>query len=83
MLRLAEFQVRLLLCRPDSKELLDDYATIRWHWNCGCSALPDGKHKYAVAPCGDHLSLLEQVTEDDERQYDGVLGEDILLPKAL
>jgi hypothetical protein len=83
MMRLAEFQVRLLLCRPDRKEPVDDYATIRWRWNCGCSAIPDGQQKYAVAPCGYHLTLLEQVSEDEERQYDGVTGDDLLFPKAL
>jgi hypothetical protein len=83
MLRLAEFQVRLLLCRPDRKEPVDGYSTLRWRWNCGCSAMPAARQKYLVAPCGYHLTLLEQVTEDEERQYDGVIGEDILLPRAL
>jgi hypothetical protein len=83
MLRLAEFQVRLLLCRPDRKEPVDGYATIRWHWNCGCSAVPDPRQKYLVEPCAYHNALLQQVTELDERQFDGVTGGDIILPRAL
>lgn len=83
MLRLAEFQVRLLLCRPDRKEPLDDYAAIGWHWNCGCSAIPDHGQKYLVEPCAYHHTLLQQVTESEERQYDGVSSDDILLPRAL
>jgi hypothetical protein len=83
MLRLAEFQIRLLLCRPDRKEPLDQYAVIRWRWNCGCSAMPDGHQKYVVDACNYHSALLQQVTEDEERQYDGVVGEDLLIPRAL
>lgn len=83
MLRLAEFQVRLLLCRPDRKEPVDGYASMRWRWNCGCTAVPDRQQKYLVAACGYHLTLLEHVSEDEERQYDGVTGEDILFPRAL
>lgn len=83
MLRLAEFQVRLLLCRPDSREPIDGYATLRWRWNCGCTAIPEQRQKYLVAPCAYHHELLLQVTEDEERQYDGVQGEDILTPRAL
>lgn len=83
MLRLADYQVRLLLCRPDRKEAVRAYGAMRLHWNCGCSAMEDGPGKYLVDACAYHGVLLQQITEGDERHYDGVRGEDILLPPAL
>jgi hypothetical protein len=45
--------------------------------------MPEGHQKYIVEPCRYHNALLQQVTEDEERQYDGVFGDDLLVPRAL
>jgi hypothetical protein len=83
MLRLADYQIRLLLCRPDRKEAVDEYRAMRLHWNCGCAAMEDARGKYLVDACPYHGALLQQITEGDERHYDGVRGEDLLLPPTL
>jgi hypothetical protein len=64
MLRLAEYQVRLLLCRPAWR--YDG----RIGWHCGCSADRCGPHKFAVTACGYHAPLLCQVPEGDD-WYEG------------
>ena len=83
VLRLADYQVRLLLCRPDRKESLNGYSAVRLHWKCGCSATEDTAEKYAVEACGYHHSLFQQITEEDERRYEGVQGDEFFLPPAI
>lgn len=72
MLRLAEYQVRLLLCTPDRRSFHAGHMHLAW--DCGCSALEWEKKKYAVEPCESHGYLLTQVTEGEERPYDGIAG---------
>lgn len=62
MVRLADYQMRLLLCRPDRKEALNAYSSVRLHWKCGCSALEDDAERYLVDTCDYHRALLEQVS---------------------
>jgi hypothetical protein len=72
-LYLAEYQMRLLLCRPWRKQPLGPggYSTeIRLLWRCGCSAVRCADHKYEVTACSDHLPLLREVREDEERSYE-------------
>ena len=83
MLRLADYQVRLLLCRPDRKEAVDAYQSLKLHWNCGCSALDEGASKYLIDACAYHATLLQQVSEGEERQYDSVPSEEMLYPPAV
>jgi hypothetical protein len=63
-IRLAEFQVRLLLCTPAER------CGGEMRWNCGCYAQETGIRKYQVEACEAHAGLLRQVREDDEPTYD-------------
>jgi hypothetical protein len=69
---LAEYQMRLLLCRPWRKKPLaaDGTDAVRFLWRCGCSAIQCADCKYEITACADHLPLLREVREDDERCYD-------------
>jgi hypothetical protein len=62
MLRLADFQVRLLLCTPTRKLYCDD-GRARLAWRCGCTALEMEEKMFAVWPCRAHEFLLMQVPE--------------------
>jgi hypothetical protein len=70
MMRLAEYQVRLLLCTPDQRSFRGGREHLAWH--CGCLAVECGTKKYAVQPCESHGYLLMQVSEGEERPYDGI-----------
>lgn len=78
MMRLAEYQVRLLLCTPDQRSFRNAREHLAWH--CGCAALKCGPKKYAVEPCESHGYLLMQVTEGEERPYDGIASVSFVTP---
>lgn len=65
-LRLAESQVRLLLCTPTQRSSGNLY------WRCGCTAHQCAYRKYEVLACADHASLLSEVREGDDRLYDSI-----------
>lgn len=75
-IRLAEYQLRLLLCTPSEK--IKD----RLHWACGCSASACGRRKYAIAPCEMHAVLLREVREDDEPAYDSFSAPTLQYPSG-
>lgn len=62
MLRLADYQIRLLLCTPARKTYCEDGRT-RMGWRCGCTAMEVEPRMYAVWPCQAHDFLLMQVPE--------------------
>lgn len=80
MMRLAEYQVRLLLCTPDRRSFLRGHEHLAWQ--CGCKALECGPKKYAVDPCESHDYLLMQVTEGEERPYDGISNVSFVTPSG-
>jgi hypothetical protein len=72
---LAEYQVRLLLCAPNRKELLHNGDRVRLHWACGCSACELSRKRYDVDTCEQHALLLADISEGAEPQYDGMSGD--------
>jgi hypothetical protein len=70
---LAEFQVRLLLCRPSATHLVaisgSNLPVRRLHWSCGCAAVESEPKRYAIRPCAPHHQLLSLVKECDEATH--------------
>jgi|GEM_PF-6275796 len=72
-LYLAEYQMRLLLCTPWRKKALTaggEEGAMRLLWRCGCSAVRCRDRKYEITACNDHLPLLREIREDDDRFYE-------------
>lgn len=76
-INLAEFQVRLLLCRPAEKR------NNRLVWGCGCTAQPCAHRKYRVNACDTHASLFVHVREGEEPVYDFLTAPSLKSPREL
>jgi hypothetical protein len=77
LVRLNEFQVRLLLCSPKV------YTEGRMLWECGCVAFSHTGRKYDIATCAYHAPLLCEVHELDDATYEQFTRPEMLYRSAL
>lgn len=68
---MADFQVRILLGRPNRSTVRRDAGSEHrvLLWGCGCSAIEVSRCRYNVMPCADDVQTLGCIAEDDERAH--------------